>query len=199
MKVCKSCGTVLDSSFSLGSKCPNCKIKIVYEESLPVPFFSKMKGWLTLLAGIVGIAVIVFMIGNLIYLPFSMYFLQKDANVINQYQIIIADMERNLTLDGSQESIAEVEEYVKTHIDKFKLFSDKHELLDGSLFSSVHSQEEKRKVSGMAAAYIAINKERFTNKEVIKVLNKIGFYSPTNMKKINPYFLEKMRENNTTH
>lgn len=199
MKVCKSCGAVLDSSFSLGSKCPNCKIKIVYEESLPVPFFSQMKGWLTIFAGFVGLAVIVFLIGRLIYLPFSMYFLQEDVNVINQYQLIVADMERNLTLDNSQESIAEVEEYVKTHIDKFKLFSDKHELLDGSLFSSVHSPEEKQNVSGVAAAYIAINKEKFQNKEIIKLFNRIGFYDPTNMELINPYFLEKMRETNITH
>jgi DNA-directed RNA polymerase subunit RPC12/RpoP len=199
MKVCKSCGTVLDSSFSLGSKCPNCKIKIVYEDSLPVPFSSKIKGWLEIFAVFVGIAIIVFIIGSLVYFPFSMYFLQQDSKVVNQYQLIVADMEHNLTIDGSQESIAQVEEYVERHIEEFELFADKHNLLDGLLFSSVHSMEENENVSGAAAIYIAINKDKFTNKEVIKLFDRIGFYNQTNMEQMEPFLLKQMRKTNIIH
>lgn len=198
MKVCKSCGTELESSFSLGSKCPNCKIKIVYEEFSPISLFSKIKGYFENFAVFIGIAIIIFIIGNLIYLPFNLYFRHQETDAINQYHLIISDMERSLLLDGSQQSISELEEYVGRHIEKFELFADNPKVLEGLLFSSVHSMEEKYNARGTAAVYIFINKDRFTKKEFVELFDQIGFYDQANTKYINPALLEHLQETNIT-
>ncbi len=183
MKICKSCGTILDDSFALGKTCSSCGIKIVYEEIEKPSLLENIGSWLKnagmAVAACIGIALIGMWLWGLITMPFDLYKSEKYGRVRGSYHNIVIEIEQNLSLNNTEQAVAELEAYVIKHKKEFENFAENHEALeDGVLFQWVIMPTGPG-VKGTAAKYIVDNKHKFKNKDVMELFQRIGFFHTT--------------------
>ena len=105
-----------------------------------------------------------------------MLFRSNYAEVIDSYDNLAIEMENTLNLENTEQAIAELEAYVINHKEAFENLATNHEALENGLLFQWASFSDGRHIEGTAAKYIIDNKDKFRNRDVKDLFQRIGYF-----------------------
>ena len=177
MKTCKSCGAILPDSFQLGDKCPNCKIKILYEENEQKNIIDKIGSFFSTLFSTIGFLFVIALIGLMIWklasVPFMIHRGKLEYSVSNRYLDVMALVAKQLNNNQSKQNIPDIEKLLLTKISELEYLADQKKYIDKAEMFGEVILSSGEKIHGTGAKYISENIDNFKNERLRYLLKQI--------------------------